>query len=352
MRKLCVAFSATLIACVAAHADIVRVGRVPYTNVRIVNAAKGKLTFQFATGRRISKSVSDVTHLSIDGRPHFNRAEEFLVKNEITEAIAAYDEAMKGASDWYERLVRYRRLAALDRNELISRATEEWLFAASESQGAPEVLKLRPRHFPPKGSSANADAIALLEAKVRRGDGDTPYAATVNALLLELYQHEGRLEAAAKLAQLIASGAVASTTRPSPHELAVAQFNAMKVLIDQGESEQVLKSILGKLERDEYPPEQLPGALLLAGEARWRLALEADEPQRRKLLIRAGLDFMRVATFFAGYPQASEALLGAGRVNAELGNRWAASNAYRAVIKRYPDSEAVEKARDALKAMK
>ena len=70
------------------------------------------------------------------------------------------------------------------------------------------------------------------------------------------------------------------------------------------------------------------------------------------MLLDAGLDLMRVVAHFFGSPEAPEALLAAGGVNAQLGNVRAARDAYQEVLKRFADrQEIAQKAKAALESL-
>jgi len=340
----------------SASGDTITVKKLPYRGVRIFDVQKARIVFQVGR-RKLAKPLADVTEISIDGKEDFNGAEELLAAGKADEAVAAYDRAIKAESGWMVKLIRYRRLAALNRSGKIDRATEEWLKLVDASEAAPEALKIRPIRFAPRGSPANNSAIALLEAKLKRIKADAAYLAAVRNLLLELYERQGRGERAAELAGKIAADGQGKiepvkNTTGSPGPGAGQRLPALRILVEQGKARQVLQELKANLRGGRYRTEDLAAALLLAGRAEQRLASGARGMERRKLLIAAGLDYMRVATFFATSPQAPDALLAAGEVNEALGNIQAAGNAFEMVIQRYAGSGAAKKAASALKELK
>jgi len=339
-----------------ASGDMLVVKKLRYRGIRVVGVQKAQVVFQVGA-RKLTKPLVDVTAISIDGKKDFNDAEELQATGKIDEAVAAYDSAIKAESGWMEKLIKYRRLAALNRSDKIDRAAREWLTVVDGSEVAADALKIRPRKFAPKGAPANGRAIALLEARLKRIKDNAEYQAAVRNLLLDLYQWEGRRERAAELAGKIAGDgqakvSPAKNTVRSPGPVAGRRLPALGILIEQGKAEQVLQEVKANLRGGRYKTEELAAAILLAGRAEQQLASHAKGMERRKLLIAAGLDYMRVATFFATAAQAPEALLGAGQVNAALGNALAASNAFEMVIQRYADSGAAKKAAAALKELK
>ena len=333
--------------CLVGRADTVQLGKLRYPNVQVVDASDGKITFM-ANRQRIVKPAVQVSSVAVDGKGWLNRAEQLIWQGKAAEAVEQYDTAARMETGWLERLIRYRRLAAMDKASMVDRAVEEWLIIVDESQAVSETLELRPGNFAPKGSQQNATAIALLEIKAERVSNEA-YVAAINDLLLTFYQHEGRKAKAASLAARITNSAESnahSTAERFGSDREATRLEAMEILIDEGSAGQVLKDIKSNLHRGLYRGGLFPRALLLAGKAQKQLAEKANGLNRRKLLIAAGLDFMRVATFFPASDYAPEALLAAGKVNAALGNPWAAANAYKRVIKRYGDSRHAKIARD------
>jgi len=338
--------------CGSAGADDVQIRKLKYHDVTVVSTAKGEIRFRMPNRHLVAKPITDVTFISIEGESDFNAAERLLVERKFAEAVESYDRALRDKSGWLATLIRYRRLVALNEARMIDRATEEWLVLAGES-GAKEILKLRPSKFPPEGSKQNTSAIALLTQTRKRIGGNELYAAAVDQLLLELCQYENMKSAATVLAEEILTtraGGGDGNVRLDP-ATADAQLRAMAILITAGQCEQVLQDIQKNLRANAYGTEQLPRAILLAGQAQQRMADDAKDTRRRKLLIAAGLDFMRVATFFPGSDCAAEAMLHAGEINASLGNSWAARNAWGMVIKNYPSTPTAETAAASIQAM-
>ena len=355
MRKLKAIVVVLMAAAGVAPADEVTVEGLPYPGVQIVDAQGGQIAFRMPAGNVITKPLADVTVLKITDAGALNQAEELMQQDKGKEAVRAYDEAMQAASqDWLQRLIRHRRLRALDQAGLISRWTEEWLTIAEAEKASKDVLSLRPKHLPERGSKDNGEAIRLLEVRLRQAK-QNDYARAIKELLFELYRQEGRESQAVALAlelgKPIPTEAQPQQGQPAPEPGADARAQLEKAafLLEQGKADEVLAQIQANLKA--YPHADLAKALLIRGKARMRLAEKAAEDQKRKLLLEAGLDFMRVAVFFPSLEESPEALYQAGRVNAALGNSPAASAAYQQVIRRHPNSEFAKKARAELAAM-
>ncbi len=348
--KLMTLVAMTLLGCSLAAGDTLRVRTLKYPSIRITDCRDAKVVFTIGT-KSVAKGLSQVRDIQITGAEAFNAAEKHLAAGQTVKAIRQYNVALVGKSGWMVRLIRARRVLALDQAGLIDRAVTDWLWLVEQFDGTPEAFKLRPVNIAPKGSQANLAAMKSLEAAIAaKPAADAAYKQSLNGLLLSLYKREGRKADAARAAGNIVK------TRQLPGETKAAKsqsdkLNAMEFLIGQGQAQQVLTAVRGKLLRDAYPRALVPKALLVLARAQMQLAANSTGTSRRKYLLAGGLDLMRLVAYYPASVYVGEALLEAGRVNQAMGNNWAASNAYRAAIKRNPDSPAAAAARAALKAI-
>ncbi len=356
MRKALATFVVLILTSAVAWGDKLTLSTgLSYGKVNIAGFDGGKVVFVITgSGNRVSKQVSKIKTLQIDGHDSLNKAEELVGQGKAAEAVKLYDAAVgAGGAEWLEQLIRHRRLQALEQARMTGRATEEWVVIVEESKFSQESLALRPKFFAKQGSKENGRAIAILKARLEKlspGAGED-YELALKQLLLELYQHEGRDKEATGLAKELAAGTAPDDKGPEKANGDVrAQLKATAYLLEQGEAESALEKINANLERYEH--HDLPMALLIAGKA--QMALAGKARQREELLLKAGLNFMRVATFFSEAPEAPEALYLAGRINAMFArpNRQAAGAAYEAVIVRYGQSSFAEKARAELERLR
>lgn len=330
----------------AGGADQITVKRIPYADVLITDVKDGMISFRTSAGEA-TRSLRDVDLIQLGRDDPFNRAEKLRADGNAARAVPAYDAAAKTAraGSWQERLIRCRRLTAASQAGLIDRAVEDWLACMDESPAAKEVLALRPAAAA-KGP-ANVKAIASLESKLKSVT-DKSYQAAIKGLLLVLYEKEGLTEKASALAAEI-SGAGSTPAAGSLRD----QLQGLELRLSQGQAAEVLADIQKNL--DAYGEADLPKALLLAGKAQTRLAEAAKDAEgRKKALAAAGLDFMRVYTYFARSAEAPEALYLAGQANASLPqpNAAAAAAAYEKVIKEYASSPFAASAKAALEKIK
>ena len=334
---------------VSMRADTIQLGKLSHSNVKVVGMQADTILYEMPDGRQIEKPLRVVTSVQIDGKPHFNRAETLMEAGQAQQALGKYDKAGVQATDsWMERLIAFRRLRALNQTEMVDRAVEQWLSVVDNSNPTAETLKLYPcRHAPPNAPE-NTAAIGMLQAKLATLEGHSPYRMTVQHCLLGLYSHESRVKEANELARKLLE-ATRTSSSDSDEDIWV-RLQIMEQLIGYGQAESVLVDIRSLLRRNVVSRAQQPQAILVAGKAARILSESTEDLDKRQLLAAAGLGFMRVATYFPDTPQAAEALLLAGRVNAAMGNTWAATNAYRKVIQQYADSPAAKVAQAALEA--
>lgn len=364
MRTTTIILAGVLTAAAAGRADDVRIGKIPYAGATILGVQEGSITFRISTGKPITKPISEVSLIKIGQREaeEFNKAEDLLAKGKSGEAAAAYDAAEgKLATPWAGKLLRYRRLMALNGAGHVGRAVEEWLALAEQDQYAEATLALGPTTFAKQGSKENAQAIAALEAKLATLDNEKVVLA-FRQTLMKLYAAEGRSEDAANLAKLLAGAAVAPPPKngdgpretPSTPTLvnAGSVLNAVEVLLQQGAADKALE-ILNR-DIDGFDSGALPRALLLRGRAGMDAAGKLSGKEAEKMLLQAGLDFMRVVTFYPDSVDAPESLFLAGRVNASLEtpNTEAARLAWQQVVANYGGSEAAKQAQAALDGLK
>lgn len=328
---------------VTVRADEVRVGRLPYSGVTVTDFSAGELVFRTA-GREITRPLSSITRIELSGRSDFNLAEEMLVDKRYEEAAQAYRRAEDATTGvpWLRRLISCRLVQALDGAGRFDEAVHQWLLATGDD-GAEELLMLRPANLAPQGEQVNSRAINLLEIRLNRVENEQ-LRRSIRELLLELYWLEGRHEKAAEMAELLGDvpqppSDIETATDGAARQVHGGQLADIRGLLDENRPERALEFVLARMARlDEI---EMPEALLLAGRA--RMALYQARGSREHLL-SAGLDFMRVAVFYAGTDFAAEALYRAGEVNEELGNASAARAAWQLVIARYGDSEYAERA--------
>lgn len=282
--------------------------------------------------------VAEITRIELDGVDAFNQAEVLVERGKPAQALSAYREAIGQVSPaWKKRLVRYRLLRAMDQAGRFAAAIELWAQLAAGVDPPQPAVASAPSNLPARGSPALAGAIETLETAKASASGASLSA--VRSVLIKLYRQAGRHDEAAELASR--QGVAPSAGGESAQSDKLTQASAF---LDRGEPARavgVLKANMNSFQADR------PAALLLLGKAQW--AIYSDQSVRdRKLVLSAGLNFMRVVAY---YPQASaapEALVRAAEVNRELGNAPAGRAALRKVLADYPESPFADQARKRL----
>jgi TolA-binding protein len=339
-----------------ARADTVRLARgLVYEQVFVMDVSDGLVRFRTQSGSDVSKPLSDLTALELSGQEAVNQAERLLQEGKPAEAAAAYAALLKsGPLGWRKALARYRLLAAQEAAGQIDEAVRLWLEVCDES-ASPGHLALRPKKLPAAGSAANDKAIALLAAKAAKGETNKAYLRSLQQLLLDLYERQGKLDQAQALAAQMASE---TATQPSPGRGPAPatpaggdlQLRQAGLALKKGDYAEVVGLVEGRLAG--FSAADLPAALYFLGRAEMELAgKETNADIACETLLRAGLNLMRVVANFPDSQYAPEALYSAGELNQRLGNRAAAKAAYEAVVKRYGQSASAEKAAAALEAI-
>ncbi|MFW5840212.1 MAG: tetratricopeptide repeat protein [Planctomycetota bacterium] len=364
---MCLAAAMVLPAALAG-ADEVYVGRLPYRDVRVSNAREFTLFFQVqASGRTLSKPLTEVALIEIDRQNDFNRAEKLVDGREdqanwdVPGALRLYDAALtQRTPDWLKRLIRYRKLRALGGSDRIDQAVEAWLGLVQDEGVSEAMIAAKPTELAAKGSPANTRAINLLKPvyaqateKLKSATGD---------LLLRLYQRQGMEQEAAKLAGQIVTTNGASDNGgsgdnvPASSDRLERKLRAQSVILQGAISSKDARKIEGLISdlqgaMNSFTEKHLPEALYLLARAQYERILLSGQADKTKLA-EAGLNAMRVAAYFPGSPRAPDALVLAGRVNQALGNSGAAAQAYEEVLNQYSQSDAADTAKQAKAQLK
>ena len=345
----------------ALQADAIKLKNgLTYTPAVVVKAEDGYIHFRLMSGRVVAKPLSSVARIEIKGLGEFNRAEELAEAKKYRQAVRAYNRAESLASvTWQKQLIRYRLMSVAEAAGDIVSAVKGWLALADAAPGSRGVLALRPRRLPPKGSAANDMAINLLQAKLKAVKLES-YRRAILELLVDLYERQGRVEEARKLAARLAgrpkpspseqSGPRRQPVTPPPRGSNEAVLKLARLSLEAGRAAEVVSAIKPRLRR--FTMTELPTALYLLGAAQVELAgKEKDAAKARRLYLAGGLNLMRVVAYFPAAEEAPQALLAAGRVNEALGNAAAARAVYSELLGRYRTSPAAAKAKAALERL-
>jgi len=323
--------------------DVTVVSTPTYGNSRVTGLDKLQLVFTISSGGRLSKDLSEVEMIKIDGQAAFNQAENEFADGEYAKSVASYNTAAgAAANDWMKKLVTLRKLRALSRNGPVDQAVRDWLPVVAEHGRAAAFLS--PQKVAAKGSNTNGNAIKALEAAAEKAR--PAELGEIQKVLLRLYDVEGLDE---KKEALLSAGVAADDGGAALNASdAAATLRDAERLLDRQPAD-ALAAIRRKM--SSFTANDLPRALMITGRAQQAMAAKAEGEERSKLLAAAGLDFMRIAVFFPGSETANEALLQAGHCCRDIGNANAARAAYKLLVDYFSDTEQAAKAKEALQRL-
>lgn len=337
-----------------------------FSDVTFTEVKGGMISYRVGAAT-VTKLLSKVHKVHVTDEDALNQAEEILTgKNPDPAAAAkAYSKVkLSAAEQWLKLLVRYRRLSALNQTDLIDRAVADWL-ALMDSEGPPSMAGLQPTGVGKKGSETNKRAIRTLKDKLKAVQSDKAYRVAVQRLLMKVYRVEGMDAEADKIADALigkrpnagGNGGRTPTTATASASGLQQKIDAYVSWIRPDQAPAKLAEAVRELEarRKFCNRGQLITVLLGAGKAQVFLSRSrpaAEKAEKRKLLLAAGLNFMRVVAHFSESVSVSEALYEAAGVNRLLGNKAAAGKAYREVVDRGEDPKFVAQAKKALADMK
>jgi hypothetical protein len=288
-----------------------RIARDITTSLSIAAAMEQQAKDFPATAERLKKKRAELEIELADIEKKLNDlavASTVVKVDQYSDAIRAYEVASaQKTSEHVKAIIDFRLLSALNKAQLVDRATAKWLQLADREKAAEAILACYPRDLPKKGDAKNAKAIKILISRVG-GIKDGKYQAAVLELLGNLLQREGRED---EFAEHIPKGAKGG---PKLEILKAKGFLAKK---DFANAEIVINNVLSKLER-----ESLPAALMIRGKVVLaRSEAVTDKKKKRELMLDAGVDFMKVYTHFNDSPLAGEALYLTAGIMAALPGR-------------------------------
>jgi len=258
-------------------------------------------------------------------------------------AIRAYESAAAlKVSAHVKTIIDYRLLSALDRAGWIDQAASKWLRLADREGASSGVIACRPKTLGDKGDPRNAKAINILGSRLR-GMKDKKYRTAALDLLVRLLSIEDRSDEITRYLPKESAG--------DDPKLKLLRGVALLNKKEYSKAAKAVNDVLRQLDRDSLSEALSVRAKALLGQA----ASVTDKKKKQELMQAAGLDFMRVATFFRGTPRAGESLFLAGQIMASLPERpntAAAANAYKAVESQYAGTPISQKASVALKTLR
>ncbi|MBI5723517.1 MAG: hypothetical protein HZA50_06125 [Planctomycetes bacterium] len=312
---------------------------IPFKAVSVTDFSREyKLEFTDGT-RTYSKPIKEVRQIKLTSSADFSKAEEMAAKGDDgARVVAQYKRAegqMSGA--WQKRLIQIRRLQAAGNSGLVGIAVDDWVKLAKEnSKYDPVILALAPTTVAIKGSEENKKAIDILKANAESQNAN--FKKLVRDLLMNVLTAEGRAEEAA-----VYAGGGGETTTVNPigptHVVStVVGIAAINTLLAAKKYDDCIAQAKAGLRN--FRDADLPDALYILAQAQ---LIRGKESKDQAMIGEAGLNFMRIYTFYDTYSRAGEALLNAGIACQELGNKKAAMIAFSKVLERYQNNAELAK---------
>jgi TolA-binding protein len=387
-----------ILVCVALIAPVVFADKIVCTkrlsySGKLDDCKDYTVAIKLSSRKTIRKNLTEIAQIVSTSNDALTKAEEAVKKKQFDEALTLYDQALKNArTPWMGRLIEIRRFQALGKTGKINGAIAEWIKRCDES---PAAVGFAPTGFAPKASKANDQAVTTLENKIKVLEKDLAknkvYIMGLLNLKMKIQEANGNPDAVILTAEQLDAvtsdqprpTVISSTKAPektpsespapepsvnpekkSASEVAIVtdepasapkaadgwkNLDVLENLLKTGKADTVIERIQTGLKK--YDNKQLPEAMLLLGKAQMQ-KFEADDGTDKKLLVAAGLNFMRVYVGFDKAPQASEGLYLAGVVNGMIGDKNSGKLAMRQLISEYaqadPENEFVVKAREKL----
>jgi len=338
------AFVTIVAVAVTASADKVVVGRVPYPQVTVSGFQGGRLTFR-VSGNDVSKSVSEISQVELQGRADLNRAERLREIKPQTAAGMYRSALAKAAYAWERTFIKYRLLNVYGQTGQTARWAETWAELLASPREQVGARDLRPAKL---GSKAQvASAVRSLEAALDRAT-DARTRLAVSNLLKRLRGESGgsapadgddRPGSRSDGGRPVEGGAGVQITGVSK-----GQLRSVETLIRSGRHAEAARKADALLKQAKAS--ELPRAMFLAGVARMN-----NPNKSTRDVLQAGLLFMKVWEFYPKSAEAPQALFETARVCEVLSNPLGAQRAYEAVAGNYPDSPFAEQARKRLSEM-
>jgi len=315
----------------AAFADEIRTSRSKYPSIRIEDVGDGKLVFRDSQARVLTRSLADVTGLTITGWEAFNRAEASLEAGQYRQARRDYESLLRdvekagpdaGRPKHRRELVQARLLVAADREGHFDRAVECFIALCREWGDA--AAGLEPRNTPTAESAFYSAAMRQLDAAIAEM-GSSPGSGV-------LRRFRDRLTARAAGDPAVPGASTSAPTEPAPPTArGDARMDAMAGYIDKRQFDHAEAAIRDAFRRE--PPERL--APWYYWEGRRLEALAADRTER----MRAAIAYMRVPVHYPDDPRCAECLYRTAMLHRTMGLEDRVATLLKEALTRNPDEE-------------
>jgi TolA-binding protein len=322
-----------------------------YSDVKIVAADAGQISFTSSAGNTIRKPMASVVTFTLDDEPIFNQAQEDFVSNKFERAIYEYDQVIsKTEKPWLKIYCMPRFTQAADKSGRFDKAVAGFINLVLHDPA--DAAKSRPTVPQPGSSLLDGAATALGSAADTTGIKPEQQRALL-ALLLEVDRARQNPQASEEIgkrlaampaptgdpyADLIAAALADSKLAEARNAIAQKQFDQAAKLIEES------KSLFVDSNRQAE-------ALFLIARARDGNAGVKNDPAA---LRDAAIAYMRVVADFKGSPGAphvAESLVATAGILEKLAEPGKAMEVYQSVVADFPGTPQANQARRQLQRL-
>jgi len=346
LKKMLITAALLVLPARAVRADTLWIGEgavnraIKADNVKISAIKDGKLFYTTDGGMQTSKLLAQLAQINLDGETVFNTAENAYGSNDMDTAITNYQLVLQNPAtkDWMQSRAATRLIAAA---KIRNRYDAEVSAYCSLLLKDPAAAAGNKPGSPPEHSQYLDTALASVQKTLDSASTPAQKSALLN-LELDIDRAKGDKTATnATLQQLIAMGGA------TPADQAMLKLAQANVDLDGKQYDKAIADI-DKNRAMFTEPDQQVDALYVLAQA--HLALEGDKADNDKLKDLA-LNYMRVVTFgskLADRPHVADSMLEVAQIEDKLGEKPAALQLQKQLMKDFPGTPAAAKAQAAL----
>lgn len=307
-----------------------------------------RLIFRNQRGDLSERDIERISHISVDGEPVFNDAEQALLKDEKDKAIDGYTKTIRSTSKpWLKQFATRRLLTALGEADRFDARVVAYL--ALLEKNPDEALAYKPE-LPPKGNRQLDVAIADVESALKQSGLGVPQQVALYTFLIDLNRRKGDESAALSALERLAKVADAAGNLPEIREqLAAARVAQAKLALEQKKYTEAVRLIQENKTNINDPRLQSDALYVLAQAAR-----STANPTDKDALKEAALQFMRVVAHFGdteAKPNVSVSLLATAEILEQLDQKEDAIRLYQQILNEFPNDPVARTADSRLKQL-
>lgn len=343
------------------RADSLLAGGREWAGAKVQWFQDGKVRFSAADGSQQAVPIATVTRLQVDLRDDLNQAEQLRVEGKATEAIAAYEAALRTENrNDLGGFIRYRLMGLYGQTGQLDLAVGMFLDLVKQPDFHAVVKGWRPANVSAVKPKIHESAVASLEEglrQIRTGLASESVRELRDFIQAARRPAPGQAVEAARpqipstlpKARSAASGAATAPKAPAAEDDGIAAY-APELLevgpptraLKAGQYAEALQLANGVLVQPDLSRERLAEALYVRGVAQWQLAKDSRQ------FLQAGWALSRLLVEFPTDPRAAECLYCLGMVHRRLGQPGPARQLLQQAVQAGGSEDLRERARKAL----